>query len=84
MNVYAASNPYSSKGPYGVNCTWYTWKKVNEKTGISLPAWGNAKTWYTSAENAGYSVGKTPKKFCCCMEYYFIWTCRLCRTSKWK
>ena len=30
MNVYAASNPYSSKGPYGVNCTWYTWKKVNE------------------------------------------------------
>ncbi len=62
MNVYAASNPYSSKGPYGVNCTWYTWKKVNEKTGISLPAWGNAKTWYTSAEKAGYSVGKTPKK----------------------
>lgn len=62
MNVYAASNPYSSKGPYGVNCTWYTWKKVNEKTGLSLPAWGNAKTWYTSAEKAGYSVGKTPKK----------------------
>ena len=37
-------------------------EKVNEKTGISLPAWGNAKTWYTSAEKAGYSVGKTPKK----------------------
>ena len=61
-SVFAASNPYSSKGPYGVNCTWYTWKKVNEKTGLSLPAWGNAKTWYTSAEKAGYSVGKTPKK----------------------
>lgn len=33
-----------------------------KKRGISLPAWGNAKTWYTSAEKAGYSVGKTPKK----------------------
>ncbi len=62
FEVKALNNPYSSKGPYGVNCTWYTWKKVNEKTGISLPAWGNAKTWYKSAEKAGYSVGKTPKK----------------------
>lgn len=62
FEVKALNNPYSSKGPYGVNCTWYTWKKVNEKTGISLPAWGNAKTWYKSAEKAGYSVGKTSKK----------------------
>lgn len=62
FEVKALNNPYSSKGPYGVNCTWYTWKKVNEKTGKSLPAWGNAKTWYKSAEKAGYSVGKTPKK----------------------
>lgn len=59
INVYA--NPYKSNGPYGVNCTWYTWNKVYEKTGIELPSWGNANTWYTSAENAGFSVGTTPK-----------------------
>ena len=25
-NVKALTNPYNEKGPYGVNCTWYTWK----------------------------------------------------------
>ena len=45
LNVNAASNPYSSKGPYGINCTWYTWKKAYDKTGVQLPGWGNAKTW---------------------------------------
>lgn len=62
LEVDAASNPYKSKGPYGVNCTWYTWKKAYEKAGVELPSWGNAKTWYSSAEKAGYSVGKTAKK----------------------
>lgn len=60
FNVYA--NPYKSKGPYGVNCTWYAWNRVKEFKGISLPAWGNAKTWYDSAKRDGYSVGQTPKK----------------------
>ena len=62
LNVNAASNPYSSIGPYGVNCTWYTWKKAYDKTGVQLPGWGNAKTWYDSAKKAGYSVGSEPKK----------------------
>ena len=62
LNVNAANNPYSSKGPYGVNCTWYTWKKAYDKTGVQLPGWGNAKTWYNSAKKAGYSVGSEPKK----------------------
>ena len=62
LNVKAASNPYNSKGPYGVNCTWYAWKKAFELAGVELPAWGNAKTWYSSARNAGYSVGSEPRK----------------------
>ena len=60
-NVNAASNPYSEKGPYGTNCTWYVWKIASEKAGINLPSWGNAKNWYNDAKNDGYSVGKEPK-----------------------
>lgn len=29
--------------------------------GVSLPAWGNAKTWYNSAKNAGFEVGSEPR-----------------------
>lgn len=60
-NVQAASNPYKQAGPYGTNCTWYAWKMVYEKAGVTLPGWGNAKEWYSDAKNAGYSVGTTPK-----------------------
>lgn len=60
-NVKALANPYNEKGPYGVNCTWYTWKMANEKAGVSLPGWGNANTWYSSASKAGYSVGSEAK-----------------------
>ena len=55
------ANPYVSEGPYGTNCTWYAWKMANEKGGISLPSWGNAKDWYNDAKNSGYSVGTTPQ-----------------------
>lgn len=55
------ANPYVSEGPYGINCTWYAWKMANEKGGISLPSWGNAKDWYNDAKNSGYSVGTTPQ-----------------------
>ncbi len=61
INCLAASNPYKQAGPYGTNCTWYTWAKAYERAGVALPAWGNAKTWYESARNAGYSVGTTPR-----------------------
>ena len=57
----AAGNPYKSTGPYGINCTWYTWDKVKNIKGVSLPAWGNAKTWYNSAKSAGFKVGSEPK-----------------------
>ena len=59
--VRAAGNPYKSKGPYGINCTWYTWDKVKNMRGVSLPAWGNAKTWYDSAKKAGFKVGVKPQ-----------------------
>ena len=61
IRVSAAGNPYKSAGPYGVNCTWYTWDKVKNMRGVSLPAWGNAKTWYNSAKNAGFKVGSEPR-----------------------
>lgn len=61
LKVNAISNPYSPNGPYGVNCTWYTWKQASERAGVILPAWGNANTWYTSAKQAGYSVGQEPR-----------------------
>ena len=60
-NVQAASNPYKQAGPYGTNCTWYAWKMAYEKAKVTLPGWGNAKNWYSDAQNAGYSVGTTPK-----------------------
>ena len=61
MTVRAAGNPYKSTGPYGINCTWYTWDKVKNMQGVSLPAWGNAKTWYNSAKKAGFKVGIKPQ-----------------------
>lgn len=61
LKVNAFSNPYESTGPYGVNCTWYTWDKVKNMSGVMLPAWGNAKTWYNSAKSTGFKVGAEPK-----------------------
>lgn len=61
LKVNALSNPYESTGPYGVNCTWYTWDKVKNMSGVTLPAWGNAKTWYNSAKSSGFKVGAEPK-----------------------
>ena len=61
IRVEAAGNPYKSTGPYGINCTWYTWDKVKNMRGVILPSWGNAKTWYNSAKAAGFKVGSEPK-----------------------
>jgi len=58
---FAASNPYKKTGPYGTNCTWYVWKTVKEKAGVSLPGWGDAKKWYNDAKKDGYNVGSAPK-----------------------
>lgn len=63
--VEAASNPYGkTENLYGdttVRCTWYAWQQAYENTGVALPGWGNAQTWYDSAAKSGYSVGKTAK-----------------------
>lgn len=60
-SVSAASNPYKKTSSYGINCTWYAWKMAFEKGHVALPGWGNAKTWYDSAKNSGFSVGLKPK-----------------------
>lgn len=64
-NVYAATNPY---GKYQelyniktVRCTWYAWQQAYEIAGVALPGWDNAQTWYNSAKQAGYSVGRKAK-----------------------
>ncbi len=64
-NAYAATNPY---GKYQelyniktVRCTWYAWQQAYENVGVALPGWDNAQTWYNSAKQAGYSVGKEAK-----------------------
>ena len=36
MTVRAAGNPYKSTGPYGINCTWYTWDKVKNIKGTII------------------------------------------------
>lgn len=63
--VRAASNPYGKyQSLYGVTtvrCTWYAWQQAYEHTGIALPSWGNAQTWYNSAINDGYKVGSEAK-----------------------
>ncbi|MBQ8077436.1 MAG: RICIN domain-containing protein, partial [Eubacterium sp.] len=62
--VYAASNPYDYYAKDGggnwANCTWWAWQLAYDNTGVALPKWGNAGTWYNSAPNAGYSCGTTP------------------------
>ena len=56
--TYAADNPYTGGNS---NCTWTAWQQAKDNTGVELPKWGNAGTWYDSARNAGYSVGGTPR-----------------------
>lgn len=56
MEVHA--NPY---GGGDSNCTYTAWRLAYENTGIQLPAWGNAHTWYNSARNAGYTVSTVPR-----------------------
>ena len=64
-NTYAATNPYGKyQSLYGittVRCTWYAWDQAYKYTGVALPSWGNAQTWYNSAINAGYKVGSAAK-----------------------
>ncbi|MCF0145372.1 MAG: Ig-like domain-containing protein [Eubacterium sp.] len=62
LPVEAASNPYpksytDSSGIYHPgNCTWQAWQEAYNRLGIALPAWGNANSWYSRAQSAGYKV----------------------------
>ncbi|MBQ7654661.1 MAG: GBS Bsp-like repeat-containing protein [Clostridia bacterium] len=64
MTAEGATNPYNyyAKDASGnwANCTWWAWQLAYDNTGVALPGWGNAGTWYNSARNAGYSCGTTP------------------------
>ncbi|MBQ7579763.1 MAG: RICIN domain-containing protein [Clostridia bacterium] len=64
ITAEGATNPYNyyAKDDSGnwANCTWWAWQLAYDNTGVALPAWGNAGTWYNSARNAGYSCGTTP------------------------
>jgi SH3 domain protein len=76
-NVYASEltpNPQSSaynsneniftKYGYKGQCTWFTYGRVLEKLGISLPSefYGNAVDWwYANAKDKTYSYGSEPR-----------------------
>lgn len=64
-NLYSSSynnakNPFAQNNYYG-QCTWYAWGRANEVTGKDVPCRGDARTWYSTARNNGYSVGSTPR-----------------------
>ncbi|MGN0521935.1 MAG: CHAP domain-containing protein [Eubacterium sp.] len=58
LPAYAFYNPYP--GDSNTNCTYYVWQRTYDKLGIILPAWGNAKTWYSTAKSTGYQTSSKP------------------------
>ncbi|HYG84428.1 MAG TPA: CHAP domain-containing protein [Verrucomicrobiae bacterium] len=52
----ASSEPATNGYSYGYG-TYYVASRLNVP-----PNWGNAKTWYASAQASGYSTGDVPKK----------------------
>ena len=54
-------NPYS--GGWS-NCTWSAWELARSHTGLCLPQWGNASSWYYGAAASGYTVSSTPSPYC--------------------
>jgi hypothetical protein len=56
----SSGNPYPCGCTGTGNCTWWAWKSFKDYWGISLPGWGNAGTWASSARAAGYPVLSDP------------------------
>ena len=54
IKVGGSEGPYSPHFPFG-QCTFYVATKVN------IPWHGDAWTWYTNAQAAGWQVGTTPR-----------------------
>lgn len=57
LQYSGGSNPYS--GGWS-NCTYGAWQALYNARGISLPALGNASSWYSNAAAYGYVVSSTP------------------------
>lgn len=70
FNELTKDNPYTwafryngGPGAWGKNtCTWSAWQLCFYYTGIKLPGWGNAITWYESARSDGFEVSPTTPK----------------------
>ena len=54
IKVQGTAGPYVPHFPFG-QCTWYVATKV------VIPWHGDAWTWYTNAQTAGWAVGATPR-----------------------
>lgn len=65
VELSETGNPYPDwYGNYpgnDTNCTWTAWQQAYNRLGISLPAWGNAKNWFSGAQASGYATGSTPR-----------------------
>lgn len=58
---YSDKNIFQRDG-YGMpNCTAYAHGRYAELTGVWLPCWGNAETWYDTALKNDIPVGSTPR-----------------------
>ena len=54
IKVQGSAGPYDPHFPFG-QCTWYVATKV------VIPWHGDAWTWYSNAQSAGWAVGSTPR-----------------------
>ena len=61
FSVTAYANVYPQyqtlDGVTTVRCTYYAWQQAYDNTGVALPNFGDAKNWYTAAQNYGYATG---------------------------
>lgn len=55
---YYQSDPW---GYYVRNCTSYVAWRVSQELGINIDGWGNAHSWDTAAQAAGYPVDTNPQ-----------------------
>jgi surface antigen len=56
-----ATNAVSSTSGTGLgNCTFGAWYHAQRFWGVALPHWGNAGTWFASAQNASLPTSPTP------------------------
>lgn len=69
------NNTQCHKFAYG-NCTDWVAFKWATLQGLCVPSWGNAKTWWTNAQNAGYRTGYTAEKGAIIVMTCSSWLCQ--------